>query len=54
MVKCGQCNKEFETKEVCLAHICEVTGVAPTDPRSMGENYAQIQEAALKRGSERQ
>lgn len=50
MVICGQCNTQFETSEAELAHICSVTGVAPTDPRSMGANYEAIQAAALERG----
>jgi uncharacterized C2H2 Zn-finger protein len=52
MVRCGQCNKEFKDREACLKHVCEVTGVVQTDPKSMGENFKAIQEAALKRGLE--
>lgn len=53
MVKCGKCNKEFENNEAYLSHVCEVTGVVPTDPRSMGKDFEKIQNAALKRGSEK-
>ena len=48
---CGQCGLGFPTAEAELAHVCEVTGVTPTDPRSMGENFEAIQQAALERGA---
>lgn len=47
---CGQCLKQFKSEAEYLAHKCEKTGVAPTDPKSMGENYEAIQNAALARG----
>lgn len=53
MVRCGQCNKEFENNEAYLSHVCEVTKVTPTDPKSMGADYEKIQAAALKRGAEK-
>lgn len=52
MVICGKCNEEFDTPELELAHVCAVTGVAPTEPESMGPNWELIQEAALARGEE--
>ena len=51
-VFCGQCNLEFDTPELELAHVCSVTGFAPTDPRSMGSNWDKIAVAALGRGLE--
>lgn len=54
MVRCGQCSKEFEDKAEYLVHVCEVTKVTPTDPKSMGKFYEQIQAAALKRGLNKQ
>lgn len=53
-VFCGQCDQEFETPELELEHICPATGVAPTDPRTMGPNWQAIQEAALARGEAEQ
>lgn len=50
-VFCGQCNLEFDTPELELEHICEVTGYAPTDPRSMGPNWQNISIAAIERGA---
>lgn len=58
-VICGQCTTKFEAEVEAdalaaeLEHICSVTGFAPTDPRSMGEDYEAIQAAALSRGVER-
>lgn len=49
-VFCGQCTLEFDTPELELVHICDVTGVAPTDPRSMGQNWDKIAIAAIERG----
>ena len=51
-VFCGQCTLEFETPELELDHVCEVTGVKPTEPESMGPNWETIQQAALARGLE--
>ena len=50
---CGQCQKGFETEKKYLEHNCDVTGFKPTDPRHLGEGFAKISEAALKRGNER-
>lgn len=52
MVVCGQCSIEFNTDEDYLVHLCEVTGVVPTDPQSMGVNWQTIQQKALERGTE--
>jgi hypothetical protein len=52
MVRCGQCNNEYETEEDCKKHICAVTGVNQEDPKSMGVLYEKISEQALKRGQE--
>lgn len=49
-VVCGQCTQQFDSFEAELAHICPTTGVPPTDPLTMGVNYAAIQQAALERG----
>ena len=51
-VFCGQCEGEFETPELELEHVCEVTGYAPTDPRSMGPNWDRIAVAAIERGAD--
>jgi hypothetical protein len=51
-VFCGQCNVEFDTEELELAHVCETTGYAPTDPRSMGPNWDKIAVAAIERGAD--
>jgi hypothetical protein len=50
-VFCGQCTLEFDTPELELAHVCEVTGFTPTDPRSMGANWQTIATAAIERGA---
>jgi uncharacterized C2H2 Zn-finger protein len=50
MEYCGQCGKEFKDYKSYLTHTCEVTGVVPTDPKTMGEGYELIQEEAMKRG----
>lgn len=52
MVICGQCELEFDGDTEYLAHICDVTGVDPTDPQSMGKHWQTIQAEALKRGEE--
>lgn len=51
-VFCGQCGLEFATSALELEHVCKVTGVKPTDPKSMGANYEAIQKAAVARGEE--
>lgn len=51
-IYCGQCGLGFNTAEEELDHVCEVTGVKPTEPESMGPNWKEIQEAALARGAE--
>lgn len=51
-VYCGQCELGFVSAEAELAHVCEVTGVTPAEPQSMGPNWELIQEAALARGAE--
>lgn len=53
-VFCGQCSLEFEGDPDYLVHECEVTGVVPTDPESMGVNWQTIQQKALERGLEEQ
>ena len=51
---CGQCNEQFKTEEAYLLHECPVTGVAPTEPETMGKDHARLAEAALKRGEEQE
>lgn len=48
---CGRCGQAFGSEDSYLSHVCVGTGVAPTDPRSMGPAYEAIQNAALRRGS---
>lgn len=48
---CGQCGQKFAVEELYLAHQCPETGVAPTQPESMGPNHEAISKAALARGS---
>lgn len=48
---CGQCGLGFKTETAYLRHVCEVTGVIPTEPASMGANWEAIQKAALERGA---
>ena len=50
MEYCGKCGKGFESYDDYLIHICKVTGVAPTDPATMGVGYELISAEALKRG----
>lgn len=50
---CGQCNKTFATEAEYLDHTCEATGFNPTQAEHLGEDFAAIQEAALKRGADR-
>lgn len=52
--KCGQCVADFVDEATYLAHDCPTTGVKPTNPRSMGPAYENIQKAALERTSKRQ
>lgn len=49
-VYCGQCGAEYKDDAEYLNTVCKATGVAPTDPLSMGKNWARIQDLALDRG----
>lgn len=52
MAKCGQCENQY-TSEEYLDHTCEKTGFKPTEPEHLGERFAKVSEAALKRGEKR-
>jgi hypothetical protein len=49
---CTPCGKTWANAEDFRAHVCEVSGVAPTDPAYLGEDFAAISEAALQRGAD--
>lgn len=51
---CGRCRLGFLTEEEYCQHTCMDTGYTPQDPEHLGEAFRLIQEAALKRGAERQ
>jgi hypothetical protein len=48
---CGFCNQEFNKREDHLNHKCEITGVTPRDPETMGTGFEYIQKLALERTS---
>lgn len=50
---CGQCGEGFDTEKQYLEHKCAKTGFKPTEPENLGEGFAKISEAAIKRGEER-
>lgn len=50
---CGQCKNVFVSDEEYLDHKCELTGFNPTEPEHHGAHFKKIQEAALRRGEEK-
>ena len=51
MVICGQCSNQYASDTTYKNHSCSVTGVKPTEPESMGENWNTIQTEAITRGT---
>ncbi len=49
---CGVCHVGFATEKQYLDHGC-LTGFTPKDAEHQGENFAEIQKAALARGEAR-
>jgi hypothetical protein len=52
-MNCGQCGNHYKNEAGYLAHTCEVTGVKPTEPETMGKYHARLAEAAQERAAER-
>lgn len=50
---CARCGNEFVSETDYVNHDCNVTGVKPSDPVSMGPAYEVIQAKALERGAAR-
>lgn len=53
MIRCGQCNGEFNDDPEFLDHLCPEAGCRPVDPQFMGPDFQAIQEAAISRGEAR-
>lgn len=55
--KCGTCDGAFATEQEYLDHVCQASGVKPTEAEHLVKtttpNFAKVSEMAIKRGEEK-